>query len=169
MATLNNTVAMLAAVSVLLGIMVIDCAYDVPVLQALEWNLFPSPTASQAALSIPAVGTMTSYYAHVTKAWFVGAAIISSIAVLAIGAIYRVAVIGGGRAWVLLLGLLVAAPYFVLVMGPSEHAVGSATQADIMGHILNILRGRVIIVALCVFAFGLLASAPAAASKKKQQ
>ena len=173
---LDNTTAMLIAISVLLGIMVIDCAFDVPAFAALGWQLAPSQTELVTARAAPAILQMQGYYAHVTQVFFVEMAIITAIVTLALGATYRVAFVAGASSWVLLVGLLVAAPYFIFIMGPSEKAIGSATSNEVMVHVLNILRGRVLIVALCVWAFILLATAPLSSNpspdkkkKKKRQ
>ncbi len=170
----TSTGVLLAATSLILGVMVIDCAYDVPALQHLQWSLMPTANQLSTAVSHPAISAMVAYYAHVTQVWFVGAAIISGIAVLACGVFYKALTSPSWRSIVLLIGLLVAAPYFILIMGPSEHAIGTAAQDEIMHHVLNILRGRVVIVTLCVAAFLLLITdspvqkIPAVDKSKKQ-
>jgi nitrate reductase gamma subunit len=81
--------------------------------------------------------------------------------------LYRLYAFPGWRSNVLLAGLLVAAPYFIFIMGPSEHATQSSKGLEAALHIMNILRGRIIIGVLCVAAFFLLATEKNALGMKK--
>lgn len=171
MAYAGHTVLLIAALCVVLGICIMDCAADVRAAAAFGWNVVDPDLSAIAAAGHEGLGTAAAYYTLTTGTPHVHVAVLGSIGVLALGVLFRVASFGDWRSWVLLSGLGALAPYFVGVMGPAEESLAHAEGEAVPRALLAVLRGRAALMAVVALALALLASetlpAPTAGRKPK--